>query len=352
MFSRVVLATDFSAHSEKSYAVGHALAKRFGSKLFVLHVVETSHWTTYSEPLAELGLEHEVPVAVRLAEALEAVRQRFAADGIDVVVRHGVGDPRVQIVRFAREVGAQTILIASHGHGGLYERLLGGTADRIVRRSELPVLVASGHMPADAVLGFDRVLFPTDLSAANVRHAEALVEALGPPLAELHLVHVVQPHVVLPVLPGGTPVAMTKEGPEGAERAAARLMEAARARLAGGRADLGHRHPGRRRGAGGDHGVPGGERPGADRDPGQPPVRGRSAVSRPHGRGAAGQGPRGGARAQVGDGAATPGRTVPPGACSHTEFPPGPKRRGGMVSPSRGLLAAGKRWASSTPKSA
>jgi hypothetical protein len=56
MFSRVVLATDFSAHSEKSYAVGHALAKRFGSKLFVLHVVETSHWTTYSEPLAELGL--------------------------------------------------------------------------------------------------------------------------------------------------------------------------------------------------------------------------------------------------------------------------------------------------------
>jgi nucleotide-binding universal stress UspA family protein len=236
MFSRVVLATDFSEHSVKSYAVGQALAKRFDSKLFVLHVVQTSHWTTYAQPLAELDLEHEV--AVHVAEALESVRQRFAAEGIDAVVRHRLGDPRLQIVQFAREVSAHAILIASHGHGGLYERLLGGTTDRVVRRSGVPVLVASGHMPADAAFGFDRVLFPTDLSAESVHHAEALVEGLGPRLLELHLLHVVQPQVFLPVFPGAMPVAMSTEGLDQANRLADKRLEAARARLARSRADL------------------------------------------------------------------------------------------------------------------
>ncbi len=207
MFTRVVLATDFSASSEKSYAVGQALAAAFGTKLFVLHVVQPPRWSSYADPFGELELGEEV--AARVTDALEAVQQRFRKAGIEIVARHRVGDARIEIVHFARLVNAHAILIASHGHGGLYERLLGGTTDRVVRRSGCPVLVASGHMPDDAAFGFRRVLFPTDLSAPSLPHVEALAAALAPRLAELHLLHVVQPQAFAPVFPGELAVTMS-----------------------------------------------------------------------------------------------------------------------------------------------
>jgi len=235
MFSRIVLATDFSPSSDRAYAVALELATHYKTKVFVLHVVHPPRWSTYADPLAELDIENEV--AGKVMDALGTVVQRFSRAGVEVVARHRVGDARVVIVQFAREVSAHAILLASHGHGGLYERVLGGTTDRVVRRAGCPVLVASGHMSAEGPFGFDRVLFPTDLSPASMRHAESLTEALAPALKELHLLHVAPLPTSQPVFPGELPVAVSGPTLE-------KMVEVAEVRLAAMREHLAKNHPG------------------------------------------------------------------------------------------------------------
>ncbi len=63
---------------------------------------------------------------------------RNCADGT-IVVRFG--DPGHEIVRYAEEIDAGLIAIASHGRTGLAHLLIGSTAERVVRLAHCPVLV-------------------------------------------------------------------------------------------------------------------------------------------------------------------------------------------------------------------
>jgi nucleotide-binding universal stress UspA family protein len=55
------------------------------------------------------------------------------------VVREG-DDPASDIIALAEELGAEAIVVGSHGHGG-FQGLLGSTGSKLVRRSPCPVLV-------------------------------------------------------------------------------------------------------------------------------------------------------------------------------------------------------------------
>ena len=52
------------------------------------------------------------------------------------------GRPYEEIVRVAREIGADLIVLSTRGHSGLKHLLLGSTAERVVRNAPCPVLVA------------------------------------------------------------------------------------------------------------------------------------------------------------------------------------------------------------------
>jgi nucleotide-binding universal stress UspA family protein len=51
------------------------------------------------------------------------------------------GQPHTEIVEAARELGADLIVLSTHGHTGLTHALLGSTAEKVVRHAPCPVLV-------------------------------------------------------------------------------------------------------------------------------------------------------------------------------------------------------------------
>jgi len=51
------------------------------------------------------------------------------------------GVPHVEIVRLAGEIGADLVVMGTHGRTGLQHVLLGSVAERVVRSSPVPVLV-------------------------------------------------------------------------------------------------------------------------------------------------------------------------------------------------------------------
>jgi len=136
---RIVLATDFSGNSLNAFPIARSLANGFKPALTVLHVVEPFH----ADMLMDTGnLQRE-----RRRQALEQLRELAAREftgGAGAKTELRAGHPVEAITRFARESGADLIILATHGRTGLRRALIGSVAERVVRHAPCPVLVVRG----------------------------------------------------------------------------------------------------------------------------------------------------------------------------------------------------------------
>ena len=136
----VLVATDFSDNAAQSFPWALAVAKAFGARLTLMHVVEKF-------PIdAMLGRELTRDNVKQLMSETQDRLETLAASLADekghppeLVVRYG--KPFDEITRVARELGASLIVIATHGHTGLNRVYLGSVAERVVRHAHCPVLV-------------------------------------------------------------------------------------------------------------------------------------------------------------------------------------------------------------------
>jgi nucleotide-binding universal stress UspA family protein len=136
---RILVATDFSDASEVAldYAIG--LAKALGAKITVFHSYELP---IYGFPDGALIATAEMATAIMTgAQAgLDAMCKRREGSGVELtqVVRQGMASEDVH--RVAEEVGADLIVIGTHGRKGLAHALLGSVAEKIIRTATRPVL--------------------------------------------------------------------------------------------------------------------------------------------------------------------------------------------------------------------
>ena len=81
-------------------------------------------------------------IQTRLAEFCDDEKAKLAACPFvvsEILVRTGV--PVSEILEQARKMRADVIVMGTHGRGTFADAMLGSTARRVVRRSEIPVLV-------------------------------------------------------------------------------------------------------------------------------------------------------------------------------------------------------------------
>jgi nucleotide-binding universal stress UspA family protein len=113
-------------------------------------------------------------------ELLGGAAARLRAEGFRVEARLDLGDPALRIPEIAAEVRAHLLLLGSRGHNLLSRLLIGSTAAEVVRRVEIPVLLArfEAGVPASGPGRFRRVLLATDGSEA-ARAAEQVAQDLS-----------------------------------------------------------------------------------------------------------------------------------------------------------------------------
>jgi universal stress protein A len=137
----ILVPIDFSVHSKKALKYAVPLAEKFGATLHLVYVVEP---TVYP---ADLGFGQVVLPGVEeeLREKgegeLEALMGREIGKRLKATTAVRTGNPHQEILREADEKGVDLIVVATHGHSGVEHMLFGSTADRIVRRSKVPVLI-------------------------------------------------------------------------------------------------------------------------------------------------------------------------------------------------------------------
>ncbi|RQH01410.1 universal stress protein [Natrarchaeobius oligotrophus] len=81
------------------------------------------------------------PELERSEEILEAARRRADERGATIDTERGRGRPDRLIVKRAEEGDYDVVAIGSHGRDGVARVLLGSVAEKVARRSPIPVLV-------------------------------------------------------------------------------------------------------------------------------------------------------------------------------------------------------------------
>lgn len=142
---RCILApTDFSPAADAALPWADLLARTFDARLVLLHVVEVTYETLVEVPWGG-GFE---PVGEAIARQLEeraraelqARAQRLPP--CETLVRTGLGAglSRQRIVEAAADVGADLVVMGTHGRTGVDRILFGSVAEHVVRTSPVPVL--------------------------------------------------------------------------------------------------------------------------------------------------------------------------------------------------------------------
>jgi len=137
----ILVPTDFSEASTVALSTAVSLAKTFHAAIEVLHVDLDSALV-----LPPPGDTIALPIAVEgaLARAAEKLKRTVAEVSEKNIVCTGVsesGRTYGVIVEHASRIGANLIVMGSHGRHGLRHLLLGGVADRVVRDAPCAVLV-------------------------------------------------------------------------------------------------------------------------------------------------------------------------------------------------------------------
>lgn len=138
----ILVAVDFSPHSESALAWAARAARAFEVSMIVLHVVHDPESTPGSYAQMDDGGTRSMEQAARgmLEEFLSRARSR----GVDLGRSKSavaVGLPANRIVEVADLEGAQLIVVGSQGRTGLAHVLLGSKAERVAQLSPVPVTI-------------------------------------------------------------------------------------------------------------------------------------------------------------------------------------------------------------------
>jgi universal stress protein A len=135
-YTRILVAIDLSEDSTKVAERARAIAGKNGAELHLIHVIEPLSFAYGGDiPMDFSGIQDEIH-----QQATQQL-QRFAeANGIDETHQHIVlGRPEVEIHATAEDLGADLIVVGSHGRYGL-ALLMGSTANGVLHGASCDVL--------------------------------------------------------------------------------------------------------------------------------------------------------------------------------------------------------------------
>jgi len=174
----VLIATDFSEASDKAARHGLAIARHYGAKLYLAHVVSSLGFTLVGPDAVNLATEIVSRDACELENRLV---QSGELTGLahEVMVRQGnVWDELDQIID---QEQIELVVIGTHARRGMGKLLLGSVAEHIFRHAGCLVLTVGPGSLQDSPVGSGRAirpfLFATDFSEASLRALPYAVSA-------------------------------------------------------------------------------------------------------------------------------------------------------------------------------
>ncbi len=145
-FSKILVCTDFSAAGNRAVKAAFGLAAGMNAEVLISHVLD-------APPAANPLYAHYYPANTMAPENLEKAREKALEELRNLVSEEGrravasvdfkvcSGEVVEEILKLAREMPADAVVVGTRGHARLASMLLGSVADRVVRQAPCPVMV-------------------------------------------------------------------------------------------------------------------------------------------------------------------------------------------------------------------
>ncbi|MBV8086079.1 MAG: universal stress protein [Chloroflexi bacterium] len=187
MFADLLVPLDGSELAARALPYAATLVRLTHGRLVLVRVVET--WASTVKDAIEKELDRKPQAEAALAA--EAARLREQALPVDTDVY--VGEAAAAIDLGAASHHVDTIVMSTHGRGGVARLAYGSVAERVLRRSHLPVLLIPPHAKQGWPAPKARIVVPLDGSAlaeSAVTAARELARVLG---ASITVLQVIEP---------------------------------------------------------------------------------------------------------------------------------------------------------------
>lgn len=137
---KILFPTDFSDNSNYAFDYALDLAKKFGARLYILHVIhELIDTTGFYVPNISLD-----QLQTDLVKGAEEMMDRFIKEKMgdfkEYETMNIIGLPHIEVMNVARDKGIDMIVMGTHGRTGIDRVLFGSTAEKVVKKAPCPVL--------------------------------------------------------------------------------------------------------------------------------------------------------------------------------------------------------------------
>jgi nucleotide-binding universal stress UspA family protein len=137
MYAKILVANDGSAGGQKALTAAIDLAGRISGDLHMVTVEELPRMPVSIDEVAE----GKVEANHRFAPVIEAAKAEAQRAGVTIETHLVPGHVFEAIIRLVNECGFDLLVVGFMGHSQIYERIIGGTTDRLVRLAPCSVLV-------------------------------------------------------------------------------------------------------------------------------------------------------------------------------------------------------------------
>ncbi|WP_445453001.1 universal stress protein [Flavobacterium sp. 25HG05S-40] len=137
---KILVPTDFSDHAHYALQVASQIAKKNGGEIILLHMLELPHQAGDA-----LGSGHDLPEIMLFKNSainrLEDLMDDECLDGLKVseIIQFELAFDGIMKVSEKNDI--DLIVMGSHGASGFKEMFIGSNAEKVVRNSEIPVLI-------------------------------------------------------------------------------------------------------------------------------------------------------------------------------------------------------------------
>jgi universal stress protein A len=145
-FKKILCPIDFDENSIAALDTAAKMARQFDATVEVVHVVPIVVQPGGTQVYADVYAAEEQSSKAKLAELAKA-----HLAGVKYELRTTVALPSAAILHAAKNLGADVIVMSTHGRRGISHLFMGSVAERVVREAQCPVLTVHGGSTAETI---------------------------------------------------------------------------------------------------------------------------------------------------------------------------------------------------------
>lgn len=186
---KIIVPVDFSKHSEFALETAALLAKKTNASIIALHMLDMQ-----VSNLSETSSHHQEKTIFYLKLAEKRFRKFLQKEYLkEVLVKPVIKHYKVfsEVNDIAKELNADLVVMGSHGVSGLKEFFVGSNTEKVIRFSEIPVLVIKNKLTNT---NFNDVVFATDFSEKSIPAFKKMLSTMKLFKAKKHILYVNLPN--------------------------------------------------------------------------------------------------------------------------------------------------------------